>query len=105
MRKRFLITFWVLSVCHLTFGQISGTYTIPGSPYPTLASAVTALNTQGVGTGGVTFNVTAGYTETLTSRLDLTATGTVANHLTFQKKRIRGRPCDHSISGLRTSGL
>ncbi|WP_337872967.1 hypothetical protein, partial [Ignavibacterium sp.] len=36
--------------------QLSGTKTIPGD-YPTLSAAITDLNTQGVGSGGVTFNV------------------------------------------------
>ena len=43
--------------------QLSGTLNIPGD-YPTLADAVTALNTQGVGAGGVTLNLLAGNPET-----------------------------------------
>jgi hypothetical protein len=43
--------------------QLSGTLNIPGD-YPTLADAVTALNTQGVATGGVVLNVLAGNPET-----------------------------------------
>lgn len=43
--------------------QLSGTKTIPGD-YPDLGSAITALNTQGVGTGGVVFNILAGNAQT-----------------------------------------
>src|SRR5580658_7407352 len=48
-----------------SFGQLSGTYTIPGS-YATIAAAVTALNTQGV-SGPVIFNCAGGGTETAPS--------------------------------------
>jgi len=65
--------------------QLSGTLSIPSAAYPTIASVVSALNTQGVGAGGVTVNVAAGYTETLTATLSLTATGTSANPIIFQK--------------------
>jgi hypothetical protein len=63
--------------------QLTGIKTIPGS-YATLAAAITDLNAQGVGTGGVTFNVAAGYTETAANLL-ITATGTAANPIVFQK--------------------
>ncbi|MEP7107592.1 MAG: hypothetical protein ABI760_06405, partial [Ferruginibacter sp.] len=64
--------------------QLTGTQTIPGS-YPTISAAVTALNAGGVGAGGVTFNVAANYTETITATISLTATGTAANPIIFQK--------------------
>jgi hypothetical protein len=67
-----------------SFGQLAGIKTIPGD-YATVASAVTALNTSGVGAGGVTFNVAAGYTETITATISLTATGTAANPVIFEK--------------------
>jgi len=46
-----------------TFGQLTGTKTIPGD-YATLADAITDLNTQGVGPGGVTIELTAGNPQT-----------------------------------------
>jgi hypothetical protein len=64
--------------------QLTGTKTIPGN-YATIAAAITDLNTQGVGTGGVTFNVASGYTESTTAPLIVTATGTAANPIVFQK--------------------
>ena len=65
------------------YAQLTGTKTIPGD-YATIAAAITDLNTQGVGTGGVTFNVTAGYTENTTADLTITATGTAGDPIVFQ---------------------
>jgi hypothetical protein len=67
-----------------TFCQIFGTKYIPGD-YASIASAVNALNISGVGTGGVTFNIAANYTETISAVISLTATGTSANTVVFQK--------------------
>jgi len=47
-----------------TYAQLSGTVTVPSTTYPDLGSVVTALNTQGVGAGGVTVNVTSGNAQT-----------------------------------------
>ncbi|MBD2722841.1 Ig-like domain-containing protein [Hymenobacter armeniacus] len=63
--------------------QLSGAKSIPGD-YATVAAAVTALNAQGVGSGGVTFNIAPGYTETVANVL-ITASGTAANPIAFQK--------------------
>lgn len=46
-----------------TKAQLSGTKNIPGD-YATLAAAITDLNTQGVGSGGVSLNLLAGNPET-----------------------------------------
>ena len=67
-----------------SFGQLTGVKTIPGD-YTTLTAAVAAVNTSGVGAGGVTFNVAANYSETITATIALTATGTAANPIIFQK--------------------
>lgn len=64
--------------------QLSGVKTIPGT-YPTIAAAVNALNSQGVGNGGVIFNILANYTESSSDSVYLTATGTSANKIVFQK--------------------
>jgi hypothetical protein len=66
------------------FAQLTGVKTIP-TDYASVAAFVTDVNAQGVGTGGVTLNVPAGYTETLTGKITLTATGTAANPITIQK--------------------
>ena len=63
--------------------QLTGTKNIPGN-YATLSAAINALNSQGVGTGGVTFNVDAGFTSTEDCPI-ITATGTSGNQIIFQK--------------------
>jgi len=83
MRKLTITTVLLLFVA-FSFGQLTGIKTIPGD-YPTIADAVVDLNNQGVGPGGVVFNVAAGYTETITSRINLTATGTSNSPIVFQK--------------------
>lgn len=72
---------------------LTGTKTIPGT-YATLALAIADLNTQGVGAGGVIFNVAAGHTETFGSPTagNITATGTAANPITFQKDGAGANP-------------
>ena len=45
-----------------TYAQLTGTKIIPGD-YPTVSAAITALNSNGVGSGGVTFNVNPGHSE------------------------------------------
>jgi hypothetical protein len=67
-----------------TLAQLTGVKTIPGS-YTTMESAIADLNLQGVGTGGVTFNVAIGYTESVIAPLTITATGTSGNPIIFQK--------------------
>ncbi len=66
------------------FAQLSGTKHIPGD-YATVTAAITALNSSGVGSGGVTFNIAAGYTETISAPLSITVTGTASNQIIFQK--------------------
>ncbi|MBK6507158.1 MAG: hypothetical protein IPG02_16240 [Ignavibacteria bacterium] len=62
-----ILTVVVLLLLSLTlnspsFGQLSGTRTIP-TDYATIALAVQDLNIQRVGGGGIVFNVLAGHTE------------------------------------------
>lgn len=62
--RKFNFLFLIALLCGLSsYAQITGTKTI-GTDYPTIADAITALNTQGVGAGGATINVPGGYTET-----------------------------------------
>ncbi|MEO6719009.1 MAG: hypothetical protein ABIN67_01545 [Ferruginibacter sp.] len=70
--------------CSSLFGQLSGPKYIPGN-YPSLTAAVAAVNASGVGAGGVTFNIAANYTETISATISLTATGTALNPIVFQK--------------------
>ena len=70
--------------------QLSGTKIVPGN-YATIAAAVTDLNAQGVGAGGVTFNVAAGHIE-ISDIPVMNATGTVANPILFQKSGMGANP-------------
>ena len=78
----------------LSFGQLTGTKTIPGD-YATIEAAITALNTSGVGAGGVTFNVAAGHTETFsdpTVGTITTNTGSATNPIIFQRSGAGANP-------------
>lgn len=76
-----------------TNAQLTGTKTIPGD-YATITAAITDLNTQGVGPGGVTFNVAAGYTETNVNVVLTCATNppSVSRPITFQKSGAGANP-------------
>ncbi|MFA5010440.1 MAG: T9SS type A sorting domain-containing protein [Ignavibacteria bacterium] len=86
--KNFIITSisLLIFICaqNVKSQPISGAKTIPGD-YASISSAINALNTNGVGSGGVTFNVTAGYTESTSAQLTITATGTTTSPIIFQK--------------------
>ncbi|TAL74928.1 MAG: hypothetical protein EPN88_03610, partial [Bacteroidetes bacterium] len=90
------------------FAQLSGTKTIDntlptsGSNYNSFNDAIYALNTAGVGSGGVTFNVTAGqafYEMTMY----ITATGTATDPIVFQKSGSGANPIIVGTSGISTS--
>jgi hypothetical protein len=85
MKGLFVSIIFLFFGCQLS-AQLTGTKTIPGS-YATIAAAISALNASGVGTGGVTFRVSTGYTETFSSSSAgiVTATGTSSNPIVFQK--------------------
>lgn len=87
MKKNLLIALVFLLTTAVGYAQLIGVKTIPGD-YNNIASAIDALNEQGVGTGGVTFNVTAGYTETFTTSADgiiTTITSSESNPIFFMK--------------------
>lgn len=76
-----------------SFAQLTGTKTIPGD-YATVEAAIADLNVQGVGSGGVTFNVAAGHIETFTSDTSgrFRATGTNSDPIVFQKSGVGANP-------------
>ncbi len=77
--------------------QLSGIKTIDntqptgGNNYASFIDAITALNAAGVGAGGVTFNVVAGQTF-IGNPPEITATGTSANPILFQKSGSGANP-------------
>lgn len=99
----FLIALMLL-LSTTVFGQLTGTKNIPGD-YATLSLAIADLNTQGVGSGGVTFNVAAGHTETFATPTAglITATGTSANPIIFQKSGAGVNPLITAGTGTSTT--
>ena len=93
IREVMLIVFIIIGLTSSSQAQLTGAKAIPGA-YATLAAAIADLNTQGVGTGGVTFNIAAGYTETFGSPTAgiISATGTAANPILFQKSGTGSNP-------------
>lgn len=78
--------------------QLTGVKNIPGD-YASVSTAVTILNTSGVGAGGVTFNVAAGHVESITSTISVTASGTSGNPVVFQKSGVGANPLIIAYSG------
>jgi hypothetical protein len=93
MKKCLLALIPVLMFAVIAHAQLTGTKTIPGD-YATIELAIADLNLQGVGTGGVTFNVAAGHTETFTTATAgvITATGTDGNKIAFLKSGAGNNP-------------
>lgn len=81
----------LLGISGTVRAQVQGTFTI-GVDYPNLAAAFSALGTQTAVGSGVTINVPAGYTETLSSRLILNATGTASSPIIIQKSGSGANP-------------
>ena len=61
--KKAIIAIAALFICGISFAQLTGTKNIPGD-YPTLAAAISDLNTQGVGATSVTLNLISGNPQT-----------------------------------------
>ena len=80
--------------------QLTGIKTIPGN-YATIAAAIADLNSNGVGSGGVTFNVAAGHTET-SSNVTISILAnvpTAANQVIFQKSGGGANPLITAAAG------
>ncbi|MBK8552559.1 MAG: hypothetical protein IPL53_16415 [Ignavibacteria bacterium] len=93
-RVIFLFAFLILIGINLNVNaQLSGPKSIPGD-FASISAAISALDTLGVGSGGVTFNVAAGHTETA-SNLVIAFTvnpATSANPVVFQKSGAGANP-------------
>jgi len=83
----------------------AGTYVIPGTGcngFDKIASAVNYINAHGIA-GAVIFNITPGYTETAPAGgFAITATGTAANTIKFQKNGAGANPV--ITAGLQAAG-
>ncbi len=92
---RVFCTLTFLLIALPAFTQVSGIKTIcsSGCNYSTITSAVNDINTNGVGAGGVTFNVSAGFTETATGQIIIsTTTSSVSNPVIFKKSGSGANP-------------
>ena len=92
--KRCLLLMVACLFISSSFAQLTGVKTIPGD-YASIEAAITALNSSGVGSGGVTFNVAAGHTETfsvLTAGLINTTTSSSTAPVVFQKSGAGANP-------------
>lgn len=104
MKKSLLFLAFAFSANFL-FGQaLTGIKTIPGD-YASLATAITGLNANGVGSGGVIFNIASGYSETFTTPASglITATGTALNPIVFQKSGSGENPLITAATGVGTT--
>ena len=91
----------------MTYAQpLTGTKSIPGD-YATIEAAITDLNLQGVGLGGVAFDLAAGHTETFSNPLagTITATGTLTDQIIFQKSGGGANPLITAALGGTTTNL
>lgn len=96
--KNFLRLLPLLFLVNTLTAQLSGTLSIPGT-YSTIAAAINDLNTQGIN-GPVTLQISAGYTETTAAGgYSLTATGTAANPIVFQKNGVGANPLVLAYAG------
>ena len=84
--KKNVLLFLAFLLTGATHAQLTGIKTIKatGGDFTTFSLAINALNSSGVGAGGVTFNVDAGFVSIENCPV-ITATGTSANPIVFQK--------------------
>ncbi len=102
MRKIYqsLLFFSVLFAFNSLQAQVTGIKNIPAD-FPTIQAAIAALNLQGVGAGGATINVPAGYSETFTAQVVLTMTANTSsqsNPLVFRKSGAGVNPSIRAFS-------
>jgi hypothetical protein len=107
--KKIYLLFIVACSAMISHAQVTGTKTI-GSDYATIAAAVTALNTSGVGAGGATINIPAAYTETapaggiVLGSTALNATLSTTNTLKFVKTGTGVNPILTAFTGGTSTG-
>ena len=105
--KILLVMLFLIGMYNVSFAQpITGTKTVThlgGGDYISIASAIADLNSKGVGTGGVIFDVAPGHIETFAAATSgtITATGTALNPIVFRKASTGTNPLI-TASGLGT---
>ena len=103
MKKGLLLVIAFFAMSSVFATGLTGTKVIAtsGGDYTSIANAISALNTNGVGTGGVTFNIPAGWTETFANESygAITATGALGNQIIFQKSGAGADPVITAAAG------
>ncbi len=104
MKISLLIFVFAFLVNNIFAQPLTGIKTIPGD-YSTITEAIAGLNANGVGSGGVTFTIASGYTETFGSPVSgiITATGTSTNPVVFQKAGSGADPVITAAAGTGTT--
>jgi hypothetical protein len=107
MNRKIFTLIIALCIGAASFAQLTGEKFIPGSggpnDYATLAEAITALNSSGVGSPGVTFSIAADYTETFSSPIAgriTTLSSSITNTIVFRKD-----PTTSGANPLITAGI
>jgi hypothetical protein len=101
MKKSLFTLIIALLFSATSFAQLTGVKNIPGD-YPTVAAAIAALNSTGVGPGGVTFNLAQAYTETFATPGAghiTTLSGSVNSPIVFQKFPLGPNPVITAAAG------
>jgi trimeric autotransporter adhesin len=105
MKNLYSFLFFCIIILSVSAQPLTGTKTIKttAGDYSSIASAITDLNTKGVGTGGVTFNIDAGFTETAVNLTITTNTGSASNPIIFQKAGSGSNPLITAGTGTSTT--
>jgi hypothetical protein len=84
--KSILIIITTFLFSGAAFAQLTGQKSIPGD-FASISMAIDSLNAEGVGAGGVTFNIAAGHMETFPAASSglITATGSATDPVIFRK--------------------
>ncbi|MDY0103841.1 MAG: right-handed parallel beta-helix repeat-containing protein [Lentimicrobium sp.] len=101
MKNLFFLFLALIFLTGVSQAQLSGIKTIrsSGGDYATFTDAINDLNTSGVGSGGVTFNVDADYVSNENCPI-ITAAGTEANPIIFQKSGTGANPVVEPSTGV-----
>jgi len=104
MKKVFLLL-GILTFTSSGYAQLTGTKTIKisGGDYSSIATAISDLNSNGVGSGGVTFEIDANFTEVASNLTISTTSSTSSNPIIFKKVGSGANPLIYASAGSSTS--
>ena len=103
--KKFTFTLALVVLISLVYSQpLTGIKTIKrsGGNFSTFSAAISSLNSNGVGTGGVIFDVDSNFTDTAVNLTINTSSSTSANSIVFRKKGSGNNPKIYAGTGTGT---